>query len=296
MLDTPSNKKMFLNLSQSIKSNTSNYYRTIQILGIGKSATAFLSLKTTSSDRGTFKVVKALQHPDDEVKLARFQREIDVLKDLEHTSIIGLHDTGIFKNHPFYVCDFYSSTLDFVIRSDQAKLAQKLSYAMQMCSAVAHLKSRGVVHCDIKPDNIYINGWKCALADFGLSLRVGDGLDSTILPSLHKYRSPDIVKAINDNKQVLTSKSDVFQLGLVLAELFSGKNPCQPATTGNLDVVLDPIPKIYGKFGTNISEILTDMLRLDASLRPDAESLIDKWQNILFKTYEYLIKFEKNVY
>jgi serine/threonine protein kinase len=84
------------------------------------------------------------------------------------------------------------------------------------------LASRSIVHCDVKPDNIYVDGLKCVLADFGLSISIDSESKTLELPSLHRYRSPDIVEFIR-NGTPLSSKSDVFQLGLVLAELFTGK-------------------------------------------------------------------------
>lgn len=291
--------KLNLDLSQSIKSTSGEYYKVVQILGEGKSATAFLALKTTSNDRGTFCVIKLLQHSGDQGKLANFNAEQSTIKSLSHSSVMRLRDDGAFHgngtSYPFYICDFYPSDLSEFVRNDHVKLTQKLSYAIQLCSALAYLAANNIVHCDIKPTNIYTDGFKCVIADFGLSRKCGTGATNTDLPSLHRYRSPDIVEAINSGTQ-LTPKSDVFQLGLVLAELFTGVNPCLERQDGSSKVFVDDIGEIYGRFNAKITKLLSEMLDQNATARPDANSLIDRWQTILFEAYDYILEVDRNVF
>ncbi len=288
-------------LGQAIKSTKGDFYKIIQVLGEGKSATAFLALKTSSNDRGTFCVLKLMQHPSDSVKSANFNSEQANIKSLTHSSIMQIRDDGVFKSaqtgesYPFYVCDFYRNNLSQFIRNDSVKVTQKLSFAIQLCSSLAYLSSKNIVHCDIKPDNIYTDGFKCVVADFGLSRATGATATNVDLPSLHTYRSPDIVDAII-NGTPLTSKSDVFQLGLVLTELFTGKNPCLKRDDGSSKVFIDDIEPIYGKYNKQIRHLLEEMLRIEANKRPDASSLIDRWQTVQFEAYDYLLEIDKNVF
>lgn len=284
---------------QSILSSNGDYYKVIQLLGEGKSATAYLALRTGVKDKGTFHVVKLMQHPEATAKLKSFNREKAVINKFDHSSIIRVTDNGEFEangsKYPFYICDFYSNTLSALLKQSSLKLTRKISYAIQLCSALSHLDSCSIVHCDVKPDNIYVEGLKCVLADFGLSLDVGARIENSALPSLHRYRSPDIVESIR-NGTALTTKSDVFQAGLVLAELFTGNNPCVLAKSGSEKVHINYLPKVHGRYGNNIAEILNSMLQEDPAKRPPAEELIEKWKVVLFKAYEYMLKVERNVY
>lgn len=284
---------------QSILSARGDYYKVIQLLGEGKSATAYLALRTGVTEKGTFHVVKLLQHPEDRVKLDNFNREKEVIKKFDHSSVILITDDGEFeyaeKKFPFYICDFYSSTLASHIKQSSLKFSRKISYAIQLCSALSHLASRSIVHCDVKPDNIYVDGLKCVLADFGLAINIRGQSETLDIPSLHRYRSPDIVDFIN-NATPLSSKSDVFQLGLVLTELFTGKNPCSLAESGSDEVKIEDLPKVHGRFGKNIDTILISMLEIDPNKRPSSDELIENWQTVLFKAYEYMLKVEKDVY
>ena len=292
-------KKLEWTIGKTIASDSENYYRIIQLLGEGKNATAYLALKTGKSERGTFHVVKVMLHPKDKNKLAAFEKEKDVLTKLNHSSIINIHDQGKYlanrTTYPFYMCNYYATTLEQLIRSSTLKLNHKLSYAIQLSSALEYLASNSILHCDVKPGNIYVSGSACVLADFGLSQEVDTEFNVENLPSLHRYRSPDIVNSISQQTPICP-KSDVFLLGLTLTELFTGQNPCKQATIGTDNVEISELPNPYGIFGTEIGKILGDMLITDSRHRPTAGELIDRWQGVLFKAFEYILKVEKNVY
>jgi len=291
-------------VGQSLRSDAPHFYRIIQELGTGKSANAYLALRTSSQNAGTFCVLKLLLDPLDEIRKRRFIRERDIIMALNHDSVVRYVDRGTFHNrrskgrgleHPFYVCDFYSKTLSASMIDRRLKITQKLSYAIQLSSAVAYLESCGLVHCDIKPDNIYVDGLKCVLADFGLCLKAGESSKFVDLPSLHCYRTPHIVKAMQTGAPV-HQKSDVFQLGLVLCELFTGRNPCIEAENGATEVRLDEIPDVYGVLGSKIKQLVEKMLVPGDEDRPAASQLIDNWQTILFDAYPRMLALDKNVF
>jgi serine/threonine protein kinase len=96
------------------------------------------------------------------------------------------------------------------------------------------------------------------------------------------YRTPDQVAYLK-GESVVTTKSDVFQLGLVLAELFSGRNPEKPAEDYAAKVELDPLGWIPGSLGSIIAGIINRMLELDPSKRDRACRLLDPWDGI-FRT------------
>lgn len=294
-------KKLSFDLGQAIKiphDVNEEYYKIVQVVGEGKSATAYLALKTTvnSNDRGTYFVVKLLQNMS---KKTSFNIEISNMDLCDHRSIMRVYDKGDFAanktKYPFYICDFYPNDLTHFISDRNVKLTQKLSFAIQLCSALAYLSEKSIVHCDIKPQNIYADGFKCVIADFGLSRTSGENSDNCEYPSLHKYRTPDIVDAINNNGKI-TSKSDVFQLGLVLSELFTGVNPCKEQKDGGSEVVLDEILDIHGDDDKMIKSLIEEMLTRDPIKRPEAKSLIDRWQTIVFNAYQYHLKMDRNVY
>lgn len=95
----------------------------------------------------------------------------------------------------------------------------------------------------------------------------------------YRYRTPDQVAYLKNEVQ-LTSKSDVYQLGLVLAELFTGRNPQRPAGDFKDPVELDKLGKIPGQHGNSIASILERMLDQDTNKRDHASQLFKYWEGI----------------
>jgi len=148
-------------------------------------------------------------------------------------------------------------------------------------------QSPPVVHRDVKPQNIFVKGRACVLGDFGLLKRLDDEPESEDRDLLKEsvgigmpyfYRSPDLV-AYACNETSITTKSDVFQLGLVLTELFTGRNPCaRPTDDDPLTAVqLEPMRAIPSNHGGLIAPLLRDMLLMDPAKRPSAEALLARW-------------------
>jgi serine/threonine protein kinase len=287
-------------VGQAIRSAPEHYYRTLQLLGEGKNASAYLVLATSAERKGTFYALKVLQDPSDEERRIAFEQERDFLLALDHPSITRIVDQGTFTTddgpRPFYVSDYYATTLEAIIRRG-CSLPQKLGYALQLSSAVGYLAQleEPIIHCDIKPGNIFVDGLTCVLADFGLVRGTGNGALANLGPSLHTYRSPDIVANLQ-NQTALTPKSDVFQLGLTLAELFTGRNPCRPAAHGSDPLELEDVPEIHGIVGERIHNLISWMLKLQPYDRPTASYTIDIWQGILFDAVDHLRKVEPHVF
>jgi serine/threonine protein kinase len=273
-----------LQVGQSLKSKSGQWYRIVKHLGNGKSASAYLALKTSNSDRGTFYAVKIIREPFKITKVKDFEIEIDALDDLNHPVIMRIDDVGVYNwtggRHPFYICRYYTETLESRLKTG-IDFDLKIAFTIQLLSALKHLAEKSIIHCDIKPANIYISGFDCVLADFGLARFTRDESGRPLGPSLHHYRTPDIVESYRGGSK-LTVKSDVYQLGLVVAEMFTGENPCQTAESGLDDVVLSPIPDVEGPLGPRINSAISKMLSNDKTERFEASYLIDIWQGIYF--------------
>jgi serine/threonine protein kinase len=276
------------------QSSSGVWYRCVQTLGAGGNAVAFLVLCTSGSNTGALfalKVFRRLSAPD---RRDKFLQETRLLFKLSHPCILRVYDEGVFHasagDYPFVVAEYLPNTLQQLLQRD-IPFIEKLAFSMQLLSALAHLAEQKpqILHRDIKPANIFIKGRSCVLGDFGL-MKFLDGNSATdrdvfkesIGPGMpFFYRTPDLV-AYARNEADVTVKSDVFQLGLVLAQLFTKWNPCNRAEDRLSPVELNRIEDIPGKLGASIGSALNRMLTMKPETRPSAAELFGQWQANFF--------------
>lgn len=289
-----------LAVGQSIKSKGGEWYKCVQHLGTGGNAVTFLVLSTSGKNKGSLFALKIFQRVSDEDRLAKFHAEIAFLEKCSHPSIMEVYDSGAYsangQSHPFVVMEYLPAHLHAEMRRGTLDMTAKLSLTTQLSSALAYLDSLApkIIHRDIKPQNIFIKGKSCVLGDFGL-MKIcdtnsnGDESDladmSSYIGMPFYYRTPDLV-AYTKGEAELTTASDVFQLGLVLAELFSGRNPCKVPSNKLDPVELEQIGRVPGELGTRIFHIIEKMLTSTPTDREPIGKLLDHWTGLFESAVE----------
>ncbi len=181
---------------------------------------------------------------------ARFEREVQILGQLNHPNIVGIHDSGSTADGSFfYVMDYISGRpLDEVISGDKRPtVADTLKLFARICDAVNAAHLRGVIHRDLKPANIRLDQrGEPIVVDFGLAkIAVPDvtheshaqlmTMTGQFIGSL-PWASPEQAEGIPDKIDVRT---DVYSLGVILYQMLTGRFPYE--VVGNMRDVLDNI-------------------------------------------------------
>lgn len=276
----------------TVRSRSAINYRVLQILGSGGNSLVFLVLALNGETHGVLFALKVFTKLSKPQRLERFEQEAEFLRVCTHPAIMRIYDNGTYpdkwERYPFVIVDYLPQTLDQLI-SRTTTTAERVSYTLQLLSALAYLDHHNpsVVHRDVKPKNIFVKGRSCVLGDFGLMkfLNENDDIDREIYreaagPGMpYYYRSPDLVAYAKGEAQ-LTTKSDVFQLGLVVAEMFTGTNPSEPPKEILDPVILHQLGPISGALGLRIQELIQQMLLFDEQKRPRAVDLVDPWEGI----------------
>ena len=171
----------------------------------------------------------------------RFQRERQILAQLEHPGIARFLDGGATADgRPYCVMEYIQGApLIAWCTGQQLGVAARLRLFLQVCDAVSYAHRRLIVHRDLKPGNILVTGEGTAqLLDFGLARVLatagepGDDLTITGIPLMTPaYASPEQVRG-----ELYTVAGDVYSLGVILYELLASRRPYQPANTSYLEM------------------------------------------------------------
>ncbi|HXI02975.1 MAG TPA: serine/threonine-protein kinase [Candidatus Saccharimonadales bacterium] len=154
-------------------------------------------------------------------RLQRFYNEVRVARQVSHANVCRVHDIGDLEGQPFLSMEYIdgedlSSLLKRIGRLPSEKAIQ---IARQICAGVAAAHDKGILHRDLKPANILIDGRGHAhITDFGLAGLAHELVGSEVKAGTPAYMAPEQLAG-----REVTVRSDVYSLGLVLYELFTGK-------------------------------------------------------------------------
>lgn len=161
----------------------------------------------------------------DRVALARFERELEVLKNLKHPNIVRCFGGVSEDKQRFYAMELVEggSLEDELQRRGRLSIEQVVAYGLQMCAALECSHQNKVIHRDVKPSNFLIaNDRQLKLSDFGLAsvaasrrITAAGKTAGTLL-----YMSPEQIRGGE-----LTPQTDLYALGCVFYELLTGKPP-----------------------------------------------------------------------
>jgi eukaryotic-like serine/threonine-protein kinase len=212
-------------------------YRVTGTLGTGGMATVFLA---DDARHGRQVAVKVL-HPAlaRVVGAERFRREIEVAARLSHPHVLAVHDSGEVAGDAagrgtalvYYVTPYLTgeSLRDRLRREGALPVADALRLAGEVADALEYSHRQGVVHCDVKPENILLHEGHAVVADFGIARAVtaGGAAAAPLLAGTPGYMSPEQ----RDGGSPVDARSDVYALGLVLAEMLTGQRDSPPAAS-----------------------------------------------------------------
>ena len=199
-------------------------YEIAGILGAGGMGKVYKVRNVISDRNEAMKVLLPSLKADPELG-DRFLREIRVQASLDHPNIAALHTAQSIGDQLVMIMEFVEGvSLDKLIQRGPVPLDKALNYTAQVLSALAYAHARGVVHRDIKPQNIMLaEGGVVKLMDFGIARLAADRrLTQTgrTVGSLY-YMSPEQIKGALD----LDGRADLYSLGVTLYEMVTGKKP-----------------------------------------------------------------------
>lgn len=211
-------------------------YEVLQHLGSGGFGSVYMAKHTKLNNPVAIKVLHPHLIANNEI-IARFEREAEATSRLKHSAIASVHDIGCLEDgRPYMVMEYLSgASLADVIEHDGALAVDRaVPLFVECCEALRYAHKKGLLHRDIKPDNIFItrdlDGVEHAkLLDFGLAKLVYGEDGSSIAGSLTEsgialgtpwYMSPEQCQA-----KPLDGRTDIYSLAYSLYEALAGRRP-----------------------------------------------------------------------
>ncbi len=201
-------------------------YRLEEKIGAGGMATVYLAHDLRHNRKVALKVLR----PDLAALIGadRFLKEIETTANLQHPHILPLHDSGEANGFLYYVMPFVEGdTLrDKLTREKQLSVDEAIDLIRGVAAALDYAHRNGVIHRDVKPENVLLHDGQATVADFGIALAVrqagGTRLTETGLSiGTPSYMSPE--QAMGDRE--LDARSDIYSLGAMLYEMLAGEPP-----------------------------------------------------------------------
>ncbi len=181
----------------------------------------------------------------DEQFLQRFRRECRIISKIQHEHVVAIYDHGVTDDYAFLAMEYFEGG-DLKARiADGLSSMQALKVLMQIAKALDAVHSAGVVHRDIKPQNImFREGNRLALVDFGLAKEV-DGRSTVthagLVLATPLYMSPEQYESARQDE-----RSDLYSVGVILYEMLTGKPPFTASNAPALAYqhVNAPVPRL----------------------------------------------------
>lgn len=201
-------------------------YRVVSELGRGGTSIVYLARDREEGRDVAIKVIRS-SHLDDAEAVARLQREARILERLDHPCIVRLLDTLMLVDGRLaLVMDYVPGrTLKQVLRDGgPLPLKQVEQVLLDVAAALEHANEHGVVHRDVKPENIFIDDeGRSRLADFGIARMGRAASDMTLSGSTigtPSYMSPEQIDG-----EAIDGRSDLYSLGMTAFEILTGRTP-----------------------------------------------------------------------
>lgn len=204
-------------------------YRVIELIGRGGMGAVYLAERADGAydKQVALKLVKRGMDTDEIV--SRFERERQILANLEHPNIARLLDGGVTHSGlPYFVMELVQGEpIDEHCDRGRLDVGARLQLFRAVCDAVRHAHATLVVHRDLKPGNILIANGEPKLLDFGIAkvLEDGSGGDPAATRLAERRLTPRFAAPEQVRGEPTTTATDAYALGVILYELLTGRRP-----------------------------------------------------------------------
>jgi predicted Ser/Thr protein kinase len=206
-------------------------YRIVSLLGKGGMGEVYRAEDLKLNQAVALKFLPVAMS-EDEASRERFYQEVRLAREISHANVCRVFDIGELDGRLFLTMEYVDGEdLGSLLRRiGQFPQAKGLDIARQMCAGLAAAHDHGVLHRDLKPGNIMLDGrGRVRITDFGLATLSENMGAEEVSAGTPAYMAPEQLAGVE-----VTKRSDIYSLGLVLYEIFTGKKAYEAASLGEL--------------------------------------------------------------
>lgn len=267
-----------------MEANKISHYRILEKLGAGGMGEVYLAEDMKLGRKVALKILSE-EFVTNRDRLNRFEQEACAASALNHPNILTIHEVGEDNGHHFIATEFIEGeTLRRHMAGTPLEPREILDIAIQVASALEEAHGAGIVHRDIKPDNIMIRrNSHVKVLDFGLakltesrdrsssdeeaSTRVFVQTDAGVVMGTSHYMSPEQTRG-----KPVDARSDIWSLGVVMYEMVAGRTPFEGETSTDVIVAITqkeaaPLGRFAPNLPPELEWIVTKTLRKDKEER-----------------------------
>ncbi len=248
-------------VSSDLEKDLPSHYRLIKLIGSGGMAEVFLAEDTRLGRRVAIKFLNETFKKDPD-RMRRFDLEARSASALNHPNILTIYDIGESDGVQYIVSEYVDGeTLGTRLARGRLSFRVCIEIAIQIASALDAAHKAGVVHRDLKPDNIMLRrDGTVKVVDFGLAKASGNAISGSGAKTLDAvttspgmilgtpgYMSPEQTRGLS-----LDGRSDIFSLGIIIFEMVTGHSPF------GADSSVDIIAAIISKEPKRVEDLITD--------------------------------------
>ena len=254
--------------NESLAGRRIGHHEIVALLCAGGMGVVYLAHDTRLGRKVALKLLPPLFTNDAE-RLRRFQREARAVSALNHPNILTIYEIGQADGRHFISTEYIDGlTLRQRMERTQMSLGEKLDVVLQVAGALAEAHAAGIIHRDVKPENIMLRGDGLAkVLDFGIAKLTDreatpaktEGLTRALVNTepgrfigTVEYMSPEQVRGLE-----VDGRTDVWSLGVVLYELLAGLNPFASKTSSDcIASILEREPAPLSRYSADTPEEL----------------------------------------
>jgi len=260
-------------------------YQIIEELGRGGMGRVYKAMDTEINEKVALKLITP-EIAKDKKTIERFRNELKFARKIRHKNVCQMYDLSK-EEESYYITMEYVRGDDLkgmIRRMGGFSAAQAITIAKQVCNGLTEAHKVGVVHRDLKPQNIMIDqDGNARIMDFGIARSLkGKGITGAgVMIGTPDYMSPEQVEGKETDQ-----RSDIYSLGVILFEMVTGQTPFQgdtPFTIGvkhKSEIPQDP-KELNNQISAELSQVILRCLEKDKEKRfQNAEDLQNDLQNI----------------